>query len=237
MPRATRGCSKCRSRSAARAGSRTPTVPSRRSWRCACSWARRASWRPAVSTPTRCPRRTRPGFPWTAAAARSSSRPSRGKAPTRRHGNSDRAPHTMNEKAGIYWQQGMFLQPQHFQQSDLHQQFQRKPTLENGQPHFWGVGELSLSTGAIANLRIEVQSARVLFPDRSYVEYPGNAVMAARAFTADMVEGDKPVTVYLGLRRLHASDANVTTVGELGDAALASTRFATTHAAEEVPDL
>ena len=143
----------------------------------------------------------------------------------------------MNEKAGIYWQQGMFLQPQHFQQSDLHQQFQRKPTLENGQPHFWGVGELVLSTAAIANLRIEVQSARLLFPDRSYVEYPGNAVLAGRAFTTDLVEGDKPLTVYLGLRRLHATDANVSTVGELGDAALASSRYATTHGAEEVPDL
>jgi len=143
----------------------------------------------------------------------------------------------MNEKAGIYWQQGMFLQPQHFQQSDLHQQFQRKPALENLQPHFWGVGELALSSGAVANMRIEVQSARVLFQDRSYVEYPGNAVIAGRAFTADMVEGDRPVTVYLGLRRLHATDSNVSTVGELSEAALASTRYATTYAAEEVPDL
>lgn len=143
----------------------------------------------------------------------------------------------MNEKAGIYWQQGMFLQPQHFQQSDLHQQFQRKPTLENGQPHFWGVGELALATAAIANQRIELQSARVLFPDRSYVEYPGNAVIAGRPFTMEQFEGDTPLTVYLGLRRLHATDANVSTVAELSDAALASTRYATTHAAEEVPDL
>lgn len=143
----------------------------------------------------------------------------------------------MNEKAGIYWQQGMFLQPQHFQQSDLHQQFQRKPALENGQPHFWGVGELAIAASAIPNMRIEVQSARVLFPDRTYAEYPGNAVLAGRAFTMDLFDGEKPLTVYLGLRRLHASDANVTTVGDLGEAALASTRFATTYAAEEVPDL
>lgn len=143
----------------------------------------------------------------------------------------------MNEKAGIYWQQGMFLQPQHFQQSDLHQQFQRKPALENGQPHFWGVGELGLAASAIPNMRIELQSARVLFPDRTYVEYPGNAVLAGRAFTMDLFEGEKPLRVYLGLRRLHATDANVTTVGELDEATLASTRFATTYAAEEVPDL
>jgi type VI secretion system protein ImpJ len=143
----------------------------------------------------------------------------------------------MNEKAGIYWQQGMFLQPQHFQQSDLHQQFQRKPSLESSQPHFWGIGELTLATAAIANQRIELQSAHVLFPDRIYVEYPGNAVVAQRAFTMEQFQGDKPLTVYLGLRRLHATEPNVTTVGELGDAALASTRYASTYASDEVPDL
>lgn len=143
----------------------------------------------------------------------------------------------MNDKAGIYWQQGMFLQPQHFQQSDLHQQFQRKPALENGQPHFWGVGEFALATAAIANQRIEVQSAQVLFPDRTYVEYPGNAVIAGRSFTTEQFEGDKPLNVYLGLRRLHATESNVSTVGELAEAALAPTRYATTHASDEVPDL
>ena len=143
----------------------------------------------------------------------------------------------MNDKAGIYWQQGMFLQPQHFQQSDLHQQFQRKPALESGQPHFWGVGELALASAAIANQRIELQSAQLLFPDRTYVEYPGNAVIAGRAFTTEQVQGDKPLTVYLGLRRLHATESNVSTVGELAEAALAPTRYATTHASDEVPDL
>jgi type VI secretion system protein ImpJ len=143
----------------------------------------------------------------------------------------------MNAKAGIFWQQGMFLQPQHFQQSDLHQQFQRKPALENGQPHFWGVGELVVATGAIANQRIELQSARVLFQDRTYVEYPGNAVISGRSFTMAQFEGDTPLTVYLGLRRLHATDPNVSAVSELGDAALATTRYASTHATQEVPDL
>ncbi len=143
----------------------------------------------------------------------------------------------MNEKAGIYWQQGMFLQPQHFQLSDLHQQFQRKPALTHAQPHFWGVGELTLSAAAIANQRIEIQSASVLFPDRTYVEYPGNAVMAARGFTVEQFAADKPLTVYLGLRRLHASDANVSAVVALEDAAQSATRYATRHAADEVPDL
>jgi len=143
----------------------------------------------------------------------------------------------MNDKAGIYWHQGMFLQPQHFQYAELHQAFQRRPMLQSTQPHFWGVGELTISAAAIANQRIELQSARLLFPDHSYVEYPGNALVAGRSFTIDQVEVDKPQMVYLGLRRLQPSQDNVSTVAQLGDAALASTRFATTHGAQEVADL
>ena len=84
----------------------------------------------------------------------------------------------MNDKQGIYWYQGMFMQPQHFQLADLHAQFRDKPLMETGLPHFWGVGDLELSQSAIANRTIEVTRAQLLFPDRSYVEFPGNAVIA-----------------------------------------------------------
>ena len=68
----------------------------------------------------------------------------------------------MEEKQGIYWHQGMFLQSQHFQLADLHSQFQNKPIQEAGLPHFWGVGELELVAAATANRTVEVQFKRFL---------------------------------------------------------------------------
>jgi Uncharacterized protein conserved in bacteria len=41
----------------------------------------------------------------------------------------------MEEKKEVYWHQGMFLQPQHFQIADAHQQFRQKPLYEAGTPH------------------------------------------------------------------------------------------------------
>lgn len=143
----------------------------------------------------------------------------------------------MKHQAGIYWHQGMFLQPQHLQLAELNQQFQRKPLMEGGLPHFWGVGELSLSAAAIANRRIEIQSARLLFADQAYIEYPGNAVIAQRSFSADWLEGDKPFMVYLGLRRLSLTEPNVRTADAYADSALAPTRYAATHQADDVVDL
>ena len=101
----------------------------------------------------------------------------------------------MKQTRAIYWHQGMFLQPQHFQLAERQLMEQHKPVTQSGLPHFWGVGELALSAAAVANHRIEIQSATLLFPDQSYVEYPGNAVIADRAFDAAQVRSDRPLSV------------------------------------------
>lgn len=142
----------------------------------------------------------------------------------------------MNDKQGIYWYQGMFMQPQHFQLADLHAQFRSKPLMETGLPHFWGVGDLELSQSAIANRAIEVTRARLLFPDHSYVEFPGNAVIAARSFDSSWTETDKPLTVYLGLKKLSAQEKNVTLADALPVAAV-PTRYISLGNPPEVPDL
>lgn len=144
----------------------------------------------------------------------------------------------MDEKQAVYWHQGMFLQPQHFQLAELNQRFQAKPMLESGLPHFWGVGELTLAQAAIANRSIEVESAQLLFPDRTYVEYPGNAVIRERRLdTAVWGEGDKPLTVYLGLRKLSTQESNVTEVASMAEAGAAATRFASLGNPPQLADL
>ena len=87
----------------------------------------------------------------------------------------------MNEQQGVYWHQGMFLQPQHFQQSDRNKQHQLGVMRKAGQPHLWGVGELVLNKTAINNRLIEVESARLIFPDATCVEAPANALISPRS--------------------------------------------------------
>ncbi|MDT0355016.1 type VI secretion system baseplate subunit TssK [Herbaspirillum huttiense F1] len=143
----------------------------------------------------------------------------------------------MEDNKAIYWHQGMFMQPQHFQMADLHGQFRNKPLLESGLPHFWGVGELILSASAASNRIIEIERAQLLFPDRSYVEYPGNAAIAPRSFDSAWIEGDKPFNVYLGIKKLNDQEKNATQADSLAEAAAAPTRFASLSNTPEVPDL
>ncbi|MDE3019819.1 MAG: type VI secretion system baseplate subunit TssK, partial [Nitrospirota bacterium] len=61
----------------------------------------------------------------------------------------------MDSKKPIFWHQGLFLQPQHFQLSDLYAGFLQRPFADLGLPHFWGVGALELSAAAVKNLSVE----------------------------------------------------------------------------------
>ncbi|AOJ73612.1 MULTISPECIES: type VI secretion system baseplate subunit TssK [Burkholderia] len=137
----------------------------------------------------------------------------------------------------VYWHQGMLLQPQHFQLAELQQQFRAKPWLASGPPHFWGVGALSLAETAIDNRVVEIRSAHLLFSDRSYVEYPGNAVIAARAFDPAWLDDGRALVAHVALKRL-ARDANNVTVAAAADALPSvATRYVTLPSADDVSDL
>jgi type VI secretion system protein ImpJ len=143
----------------------------------------------------------------------------------------------MDYNKGIYWHQGMFMEPQHFQLAALQEPFRGKPVVETGLPHFWGAGALDIATSAIARQLIEVRAAQLIFPDRTYIEYPGNAVLAPRGFDAATVGEGRALTVYLGLRKLAPEGNNVTLCETLEEAAEAPTRYASLARPPEVPDL
>jgi type VI secretion system protein ImpJ len=143
----------------------------------------------------------------------------------------------MEIKKPIYWHQGLFLQPQHFQLTDLHSRFRLKPFLEVGLQHFWGIGKLTISETALANRVFEVEAADVLFRDHCYLEYPGNAVLKPRSFEAAWKDPNKPFNVYFGLKKLSLIEPNVAVVRELADGAGMNIRCVTTHDAEEFNDI
>ncbi len=143
----------------------------------------------------------------------------------------------MDDKQAIYWHQGMFMQPQHFQLADLQARFQIKPIVESGLPHFWGVGQLDLASAAVAKRTIDVRCTRLIFPDRTYVEYPGNAALVPRRFDDAAIADGQTLTVYLGLRKLAPEGNNVTMCETLDEAAVAQTRFACLARPPETPDL
>jgi type VI secretion system protein ImpJ len=140
-------------------------------------------------------------------------------------------------KRPIFWHQGLFLQPQHFQLKDLYDQSLLIPLHKFLNPHFWGIGDIEIQQAALGNRSFDVLSGNFLFPDMTYAVFPDNAVIEARSFEAAWEEGGKTFTVYVGLKKWNDAGENVTVLSSLNNFFDVTTRFVTTTQAEEIQDL
>lgn len=136
----------------------------------------------------------------------------------------------------LFWHQGLLLQPQHFQLADLHADSLLEPVYAFLGPHFWGVGERQIHEAALGNRSFEIRRGEFLFPDGAYAVFPGNAVVEPRSFNEAWVEGGKPFTVHIGLKRWSDSGQNVGVLDGSGGTSDVTSRFVTSADPEDVPD-
>ncbi len=143
----------------------------------------------------------------------------------------------MNMNRPLFWHQGLFLQPHHFQQLDLYIQSLMTPYHRFIQPYLWGIGDMEIQESTLQNGSFHLARGEFLFPDRTYVTVPGNGLVESRTFDDSWTEGEKPLTVYLGIRRLNEAGENVMVLPGLENLAEIGTRLVTTADTEEVVDL
>lgn len=143
----------------------------------------------------------------------------------------------MDIQKPLFWQQGIFLQPHHFQITDRYTQSLLLPYQKLLTPDFWGVVKLDISKGALDNLVFDITGGEFLFPDGSHAVFPGNAMLEARSFEKVWGEKDKPVTVFVGLKKWDESGNNVTVLNNPDDIGMISKRYLSTADPEEVFDL
>jgi type VI secretion system protein ImpJ len=137
----------------------------------------------------------------------------------------------------LFWHQGLFLQPQHFQLLDLSFQSLLAPYHGFMAPYFWGIGEAEIQRTGLGIRSFQLTKGNVLFPDGTYAAYPGNALIEARSFDEAWIEGGKPLPVFLGLKKWNEAGENVTILDRLESFSEVATRFVTTADPEEVKDL
>ncbi len=143
----------------------------------------------------------------------------------------------MDIQKPLFWHQGLFLQPQHLQLLELSFQSLLSPFHHFIEPHFWGTGELEIQKAGLGLKTFNLLKGTFLFPDGTFVVLPGNAIIEARPFEEAWVEGGKPMTVLIGLKKWNSASENVTVVEKLENLSGVITRFVTTPNPEEVKDL
>lgn len=72
----------------------------------------------------------------------------------------------------VVWSEGMFLQPQHFQQQDRYIEALVRQSCESLRPHGWGMTQLAVDHEALALGRIAITAARGLLPDGTPFNIP-----------------------------------------------------------------
>ncbi|OQX20438.1 MAG: type VI secretion system-associated protein [Desulfobulbaceae bacterium A2] len=140
-------------------------------------------------------------------------------------------------KRPLFWHQGLFLQPQHFQRLEQYVRTLLEPYQACMQPHFWGVASQVIQEAALGKLSFNLQQGQFLFPGQTVVSLPGNALLEARSFSESWLEGGKPLGVYVGLRKWNPNGENVTVLPSLEKIGEVSTRFVSSTEPEEAPDL
>ena len=143
----------------------------------------------------------------------------------------------MENKKPIYWYQGLFLQPQHFQQFDQYVQSLLTPLKSNRHPYFQGIIKLEIDRDSLRNKLFEISGGEFIFPDGTWVAVPGNALVPKRMFTSEIMIPGKPARIFLGLHKISGNDANVVEIQSMDELDVVGTRFVSSAAPDDVRDI
>lgn len=143
---------------------------------------------------------------------------------------------SMHLKSSLFWHQGLFLEPQHFQHLDQAQEAMLARHLAFTSPWAWGFAALTIDETALHARSLRIRHLAARWKDGAFTEFPGNARVESRRFElTDFAQG--PRTAYLGLRRLIEGEPNVLRYENLDDAAQSRSRFVAAADPVQVPDV
>lgn len=136
----------------------------------------------------------------------------------------------------LFWEHGLFLQPQHFQLAHRQQlsALTRMASLLN--PYLWGVRRLVVNEDALNNGTFEVAQLELLLHSGEWAVLPGNATLPPRSFLAAWTTPEDPLYVSLALAGFRAQGNNVLRTDAPADAP-ETVRYTAPLAPETIPDL
>jgi type VI secretion system protein ImpJ len=139
----------------------------------------------------------------------------------------------------LFWHQGLFLQPQHFQQLEQYGRSLLGPLLQYRCPCFWGVRGLRIQGESLKKRVFEIAKGEALFQDGTWAAFPGNARVQPRSFedVSSAIESGSLFRVFLALKKWDPREPNVAVSKDDRDPCLETRRYACPTDPEEVKDL
>ena len=121
----------------------------------------------------------------------------------------------------VIWKEGMFLQPQHFQQAERYFLNNVNVALNNHFPYGYGITEFDVDRDAIANGLISITRCAGRLPDGVIFNIPKeDPPPAARSFKEHFTHEQQSLDVYLGLPLCIEGKSNVVSFSQEGQSAV-----------------
>jgi type VI secretion system protein ImpJ len=122
----------------------------------------------------------------------------------------------MKNLSPVFWNEGLFLRPHHFQQQDRFHGDRLAAHLDLVDRFHWGVAALEIERSALKNRVLEVSRCVLVFPGGEIAMAPENAQVDPRSFAEHLPPAGRPLDVYLGLPRLRPNEPNYTSPDQPG---------------------
>lgn len=110
----------------------------------------------------------------------------------------------------IVWKEGLFLQPQHFQQAERSLLATLQAQLQTIFPYYWGITQLLVDERSLANNLLRLTRCAGVLADGTVFELPADATQPlCRSFSEFFPPVQKSLQVYVGLAMAVEGRANV----------------------------
>jgi len=143
----------------------------------------------------------------------------------------------MNNFKPIYWHQGLFLKPHHFQYLYTEQQQENFKLKQMSQPFFWGISKLEINKKELLNKNIVIEQLELIFRDGTTINFPHNAAVASRTFDDKYDALEENLKFYIGLKSFNKNGVNVTELDSFDNLESVDTRFISNSEAYDVNNL
>jgi type VI secretion system protein ImpJ len=136
----------------------------------------------------------------------------------------------------LFWEQGLFLQAQHFQLEQRLHMHVRAHSSAFLNPYLRGFDRLEINEGALDGDQFEITALSLLTKEGDWISFPGNATLAPRPFREAWKNPEASLPVFLGLAPFRETGDNVMQT-DTPESAPDSYRFTTPLAPDLAADL
>lgn len=131
----------------------------------------------------------------------------------------------------VFWGEGLFLRPQHFQRQDAYHEARLQDLAAAVHPYAWGVRQARFDLQSLASGTLRAQQLSAIFPDGEMYAAPGDDELPEALSLTDLPAGLPSTTIHLALPLLKEYGGNC---AAQADGAIA-TRY--TQSNRPTPDL